>query len=215
MHALLRHLRGQLSLHASAVSIEGRAAVFIGASGSGKSTFAAYLGGRGYAMLADDVAHIDRAPSREGKGDSFLVQPSEVAHYLMQDACEALGIPAEEERAKTRVVAANVGDKAELAAMFCFVDADDIHVTRLTGFQTIEVLSPCVARFVFDDPGVLRADLERLGALLSVVPKPLPFREAVEVMFGQSFLNRFTPDEHGQVRDRGASNIWPPSSNEC
>jgi undecaprenyl-diphosphatase len=38
-----------------------------------------------------------------------------------------------------------------------------------------------------------------LGAfsLLSVVPKPLPFGEAVQVMFGQSFLNRFTPANSG------------------
>ncbi|WP_426571588.1 flippase-like domain-containing protein [Aquihabitans sp. McL0605] len=34
-------------------------------------------------------------------------------------------------------------------------------------------------------------------ALLAVVPKPLPFWEAVEVMFGQSFLNRFTPANSG------------------
>jgi len=34
-------------------------------------------------------------------------------------------------------------------------------------------------------------------ALISVVPKPLPFGESVEVMFGQSFLNRFTPANSG------------------
>jgi undecaprenyl-diphosphatase len=34
-------------------------------------------------------------------------------------------------------------------------------------------------------------------ALLAVVPKPLPFGEAVQVMFGQSFLNRFTPANSG------------------
>lgn len=34
-------------------------------------------------------------------------------------------------------------------------------------------------------------------SLISVVPKPLPFGESVEVMFGQSFLNRFTPANSG------------------
>lgn len=34
-------------------------------------------------------------------------------------------------------------------------------------------------------------------ALLAVVPRPLPFGEAVQVMFGQSFLNRFTPANSG------------------
>ncbi|MGN6693111.1 MAG: flippase-like domain-containing protein [Aquihabitans sp.] len=34
-------------------------------------------------------------------------------------------------------------------------------------------------------------------SLISVVPKPLPFGESVGVMFGQSFLNRFTPANSG------------------
>lgn len=34
-------------------------------------------------------------------------------------------------------------------------------------------------------------------SLISVVPRPLPFWESVEVMFGQSFLNRFTPANSG------------------
>lgn len=177
VRALLRHLDGELSLHASAVAVDATgdenrsddaAVVFIGASGTGKSTFAAYLGSRGYAVLADDVAHLDRV--RSGAADTFYVQPSEDAHFLLQDACIALGLPADQERAKTRVPARRVGSRTRLAAMFAFEDDTEVRVTRISGFETIERLSPCVARFVFDDPAVLRGDLERLGALLASVP---------------------------------------------
>lgn len=50
----LRRL-GVLALHASAVSIDGRAVGFVGAGGTGKSTLAAALAARGHAVLTDDV----------------------------------------------------------------------------------------------------------------------------------------------------------------
>jgi hypothetical protein len=58
----LLHLNGILALHASAVRLrEGAAALFAGPSTAGKSTIAAALGQRGYALLADDIAalHFD------------------------------------------------------------------------------------------------------------------------------------------------------------
>lgn len=47
--------RGVLSLHASGVTISGRAAAFCGAPGSGKSTTAAAFSARGFPVLTDDV----------------------------------------------------------------------------------------------------------------------------------------------------------------
>lgn len=55
--ALLQQ-RKILVLHASAVEVNGRAAVFCGASGIGKSTLAAGLHQRGYRFLADDLCAI-------------------------------------------------------------------------------------------------------------------------------------------------------------
>jgi hypothetical protein len=55
---LLRQ-RGYLVLHASAVACRHRAAVFLGASGWGKSTLAAALHQRGFPFIADDVVAID------------------------------------------------------------------------------------------------------------------------------------------------------------
>ena len=60
---ILLHQRDQAVLHASAVKVGDRAVLFCGASGAGKSTMAAALGQRGYAMLADDVCAITTAES--------------------------------------------------------------------------------------------------------------------------------------------------------
>ena len=57
--ALLLHLRGLLVLHASAVDLGGRGAVFLGKKGAGKSTTVAAFIARGHRLLADDVLAFD------------------------------------------------------------------------------------------------------------------------------------------------------------
>lgn len=57
--AIALHQRQQLVLHGSAVVIGGKAVLFLGASGQGKSTTAAALYNRGYQLMTDDVAAID------------------------------------------------------------------------------------------------------------------------------------------------------------
>jgi hypothetical protein len=61
---LLLRLRGIVCLHASSVSINDRAAVFLGSEGAGKSTTAAALAQRGYAVLSDDIVAL--AEGRHG-----------------------------------------------------------------------------------------------------------------------------------------------------
>lgn len=57
--AILHH-RGLLPLHASGVAgADGRALLFIGARGAGKSTTAALLVRRGYRLLSDDVCAVE------------------------------------------------------------------------------------------------------------------------------------------------------------
>lgn len=56
---VLLHQRGLLTLHASAVEIEGGAVAFIGWKGQGKSTTAAALHARGYRLLTDDIVALD------------------------------------------------------------------------------------------------------------------------------------------------------------
>ncbi len=58
---ILLHLRGQVVFQASAVAVGGGAALFCGGTSAGKSTLAAALGRRGYAMICDDLCSIDLA----------------------------------------------------------------------------------------------------------------------------------------------------------
>jgi hypothetical protein len=57
--ALLLYLRGHFVLHASAVSVGGKGAIFVGDKQAGKSTTAAVMVASGHRLLADDVVAID------------------------------------------------------------------------------------------------------------------------------------------------------------
>lgn len=58
---LLCHQRGLFPLHAACVRVGAGAVALAGASGTGKSTLAAVLAGRGHWVLADDVCVVDAA----------------------------------------------------------------------------------------------------------------------------------------------------------
>jgi hypothetical protein len=77
-------LRGGVSLHASAVSIDGVAVLFLGTSGAGKSTLAAAFAQRGHAVLCDDAAALT-----SGAG-GMRVQPGSAQIRLWPDSVEAL-----------------------------------------------------------------------------------------------------------------------------
>jgi hypothetical protein len=77
---LALHLQGAVLLHASAVVISGKAVVFAGQSGSGKSTTVAMLHRHGYTILSDDVTEI-----ADGKA-----LPSVPSVRLWPDVLEAL-----------------------------------------------------------------------------------------------------------------------------
>jgi hypothetical protein len=80
---LLRH-RDVICLHASAVAIEDRAVIFLGAEGSGKSTTAAAFARNGYAVLSDDIVAL-----REWNG-AFQVMPAYPHISLWPDSVKLL-----------------------------------------------------------------------------------------------------------------------------
>lgn len=80
----LLHQRGRLILHASAVVGASGALVFAGVSGSGKSTTAAALVGRGYRLLCDDLCLLS---IRSGE---IWVEPAAAKLKLLPAVAEQL-----------------------------------------------------------------------------------------------------------------------------
>lgn len=85
--SILLYQRGLLVLHGSVVEIEHRAAIFLGASGAGKSTTTVALHNHGHRILADDIAAIDmrRTPMTVAAGSPQIKVGPEVAKTLGYD----------------------------------------------------------------------------------------------------------------------------------
>jgi hypothetical protein len=168
---LLRHLQGRVSLHASAVSLNGRAIACIGASGMGKSTLAADLcQHHGAALLADDVAAI------EIDADPAIVLPGERAHYMVAESLRALGLRFRDDPDvdKHAVTAASLAaGPAPLHALVSLKFDDALAEPRLEpvrGLDALERLVPCLARFVIDDAQAQLRECEQLRSLAARVP---------------------------------------------
>jgi hypothetical protein len=83
----LLHQRGILALHGSAVQTSRGAAIFLGASGTGKSALAGTLLQRGYPILADEICAIS-CPQR----DHPWAHPAYPRLSLWLDTLQALAI---------------------------------------------------------------------------------------------------------------------------
>jgi hypothetical protein len=159
--ALVRHLHGGLTLHASAVAIGGAGVAFLGDSGAGKSTLAYALATRSnedFALLSDDCLPID----------GLQAMPSDSFGWIDHVARQALGISGGEGKratAPSRVARAAVPLRRIIVLTF----RDDLRLTRLAGSSVAGVLSRAMIRFVLDEPAVHVADMQRLSELASSV----------------------------------------------
>jgi hypothetical protein len=159
VEALIRHLRGQIALHASAVVFDGRAVAFLGPSGAGKSTIAAELcRHRDVALAADDVAFVDWV------ADCPTVPATEREHRLL---------PPQPGERKAWIPARSVAEPAPLAAMVALhpeaSDATAVLAT-LKGAGAFDAANRSLIRFVTDDAGRNLHDFRTLGDLLSRCP---------------------------------------------
>lgn len=91
--SLVLERRGILCLHASAVSVHGKAAVFLGDKGAGKSTTCAALLARGHVPITDDLVAVDGALE---KTPAPIVWPGFSSMKLWPDTVEALALGAED-----------------------------------------------------------------------------------------------------------------------
>jgi len=178
MGYVLRRL-GVLSLHASAVVIDGRAVAFSGPPGAGKSTTAAACSARGYPVITDDVLALRQ------QGDAVMAFPAfdhlrlwpDSARMLVGDETRLpLITPTWDKRAF--VAGAFGGGVADapvpLAAIVLLAprEAGD-RAPRMERVHGIEALMPVVAETSANyllDAAMRAAELPMLSHLLARVP---------------------------------------------
>jgi hypothetical protein len=165
---LLHHLEGNIGLHGASVVLDGRAAVFIGKSGQGKSTIAATLCERSQASLSsDDAVALER------HGGTWLVKPLESEHWLDADARRAaLGIDrpsVDKEPVDARRIAMEDTPLAFVAEL-AFADVPAPRFVVHEGLAAIAAVLPLIVRFVLDDPDLQKRELDLLHHLVAAVP---------------------------------------------
>jgi hypothetical protein len=82
----LLHQRGMLPMHGSSLAIKGKAYIFSGISGVGKSTLAAGLINRGYQLLSDDISVVSANTNNKP-----VIYPGYPALKLWADSLKKLG----------------------------------------------------------------------------------------------------------------------------
>jgi len=82
--AFVLRLHGLVPLHASAAVVRGSAVAFVGPGGAGKSTIAAALARKGYAILGDDIAVLEEI------SEEFWLRPAYAQVNLWPDSVSCL-----------------------------------------------------------------------------------------------------------------------------
>ena len=163
--ALLRHLRGGLTLHGSATSIGESAVAFVGPSGAGKSTMAAALCARPDTQLvADDTVafELDDDPSSSVEVD---VSPTQAEAWLLPDALRFLGFQGDGSEKIPVSLRNPTNTRLSLRAIVGLVFDARAHqptMRSLRGHEAFQLLSSSVIRFVIDDPAAQAREFEQL-----------------------------------------------------
>jgi hypothetical protein len=166
--ALVRHLSGGLTLHASAVALGTNAVLFFGESGSGKSTLAADLCTcAGAEMLGDDTASLTL------EGGSINVSVTECDHWLVPNGGpNHRGQPQPLKKIPIRAV--RLAEQSVRLCAMIHLAFDQLTsrctLARTAGGQAFTLLSCSLFRFVIDEPEQWARDLGRLAQLTAASP---------------------------------------------
>ncbi|WP_246707251.1 serine kinase [Mesorhizobium sp. NZP2077] len=119
--ALLLHQRGLLVLHASAIAVGGKSAIFMGDKGAGKSTTAGAMIRAGHDLLTDDVVALDVSKPLDP-----MIVPGFPQLKLASDAAAAISL----KEAEVRPLVHPAIDKTQHRLRGAF-SSDMVPVTRI------------------------------------------------------------------------------------
>nr|WP_244661505.1 serine kinase [Mesorhizobium huakuii] len=147
--ALLLHRRGLLVLHASAIAVAGRGAIFMGDKGAGKSTTASALIRAGHDLLTDDVVALDLA-----KPDAPMIVAGFPQIKLAADAAAAISLGQAEvrpqvhpqiEKMQHRLHGAFSGDTVPATRIYVLERGQRAGITALPGIAAL----PAIIKFSY------------------------------------------------------------------
>ncbi|MER9006302.1 MULTISPECIES: serine kinase [unclassified Mesorhizobium] len=145
--ALLLHQRGLLILHASAIAVGGKSAVFMGDKGAGKSTTASAMIRAGHRLLTDDVVALDLT-------DRPMIVPGFPQLKLAADAAAAFPIRQAEIRPQVhaaidkmqhRLHAGFAADAVPATRIYILERSDKAAITPLPGIGAL----PAIIKFSY------------------------------------------------------------------
>lgn len=181
--SLVLERRGVLCLHASAVSVQGHAALFLGDKGAGKSTTSAALVARGHVPVTDDLVAVGQSLSED---ETLTVQPGFSSMKLWPDAIEALGLQKEASdrlihpslpKVQKRMMVPVAEAAVPLGSLFVLRRLEEVtepHAVRLPPHKALETVLryTFMARYGETRLGQahLISHLKRCGAVVSQVP---------------------------------------------
>lgn len=174
--AVAMQQRGMTILHGSCVEVSGKAFVFLGNKGEGKSTFAAHFQKSGHRLISDDICALQPGPDH-----SFTISPSFPTIKLWPDAMEHLKLtPDEHDRVlpqleKRRVVIKDnfSNSPAKLTALILLKTGITPSLDKISGHQILPTLLPhlILNRFTDNQPQQLKSTLyNQLSQLMHNIP---------------------------------------------
>jgi len=164
--------QGSLIVHGSAVTIDGKAVAFVGESGLGKSTLAAFLHMQGHRILTDDCFKLN-----DDTSTGILVTPAYPGIRLFKDSSsEVLGRPSRGEVAhytsKKRTAIEAIEETADhtLSAIFFLASENnatnqDVEISPVSGLQRVMKLVGCSFGLYGETTDELRSHFHKQGHL--------------------------------------------------
>lgn len=166
---------GEMMLHAASVVVEGRAVLFCGASGMGKSTLAAGFAASGLPVLAEDIARVAWIDGQAVTYASYPGTRLRANSFLLPDGLRARNSSARYGLPKYRVHLDATPRTAEpwpLAAIMLLRRARQVS-PRLERFRPVEALPSVLEASFFqalDPTRRSREAIERCARLIRSVP---------------------------------------------
>ena len=170
---IVLHQRGVLTLHASGVEVDGRAAIFIGWKRMGKSTTAASFYAAGHRLLTDDIIVLDPADGTTVlPGFSQIrLDPEAVAKGLGMDPDEIPRLHEDYEKRSGRAEQGFDLTPLPLGHIFVLAWGDKFQLEPLHGREALtQLLTHSYAQRFLGNVAATPQHLKQVGKLINAVP---------------------------------------------